>query len=253
MDKNSFMKSLPDENPFKMAKLYEFLERAKDAGYPMATDEFYTPNVWSRVSAMKDYRDITVLGADYLERRIFVIHPDRMENPLCVAKVDNLDPMHSLKHKDYLGSLMSLGMNRERFGDVLVRGDTGYIVIFRESYSFIRENLHTIGRCGIDISLLEYEEALAFLEPTLTMETGIISSLRLDAVVALIARTSRSKALDALASGNVLLNYNVVRDKSKEIREGDTLTIRGTGKFRIGSIVGTTHKGNLRFEFHKFE
>lgn len=253
MDKNSFMKAFPDENPYKMAKLYEFLERARMAGYPMATDEFYTPNVWSRVSSMKEFRDITVLGAEYLERRVFVTGLERMENPLCIAKVENLDPMHSLKHKDYLGSLMSLGMNRERFGDILVRGNAGYIVIFRESYGFITENLHTIGRCGIDISLLEYEEALAFLEPTLTMETGIISSLRLDAVVALIARTSRSKALDALSGGSVLLNYNVVRDKAKEIREGDTLTIRGTGKFRIGSIVGTTQKGNLRFEFYKFE
>jgi RNA-binding protein YlmH len=105
----------------------------------------------------------------------------------------------------------------------------------------------------VKLTLHEYEDKVLFLKPNLVKREAVIASLRLDVVVAELARTSRSKSLEMIQKGLVLLNYNETRDKAKEIREGDTITVRRKGKFKIGEIIGTTQKGNLRVIFYKFE
>ena len=252
MDKKGFVKAFLAEDSYRMAKLFEALEKAKSSSRFYASDEFYAPNVWNKVMEMKDYRDIEVLGEDFFERKIFVVNRED-EEPLSILEIENLNEEIKLTHKDYLGSIMSLGLNREKFGDIFLKGSKAYAVIFSSTQDFFINNLTRIGRCSIALKVFSYHEAIMFLQPNLTGKEAIIPSLRLDVVVAELAKTSRSKALEALSKGLVLVNYNETRDKAKEIKEGDTLTIRGKGKFKIGQVVGTTQKGNLRMAYFKFE
>ncbi|MFH5836371.1 YlmH/Sll1252 family protein [Proteiniclasticum sp. C24MP] len=252
MDKKGFIKTFSEEDPYRMAKLFESLERAKSFNFFYHTDEFYTPGVWNRILNMKEYRDIHVMGEDFFERRIFASGV-RGGNPLAIMEIENLDHQMELAHRDYLGAIMSLGILREKFGDIFLKDDKAYLVIFKEMADFILNNLNQIGRCSVKLTLHEYEEKVLFLKPNLVKREAVIASLRLDVVVAELARTSRTKSLEMIQKGLVLLNYNEARDKAKEINEGDTLTIRRKGKFKIGEIIGTTQKGNLRVAFYKFE
>lgn len=252
MDRKSFIKAFLEEDSYRMAKLFEALENAKGFGHFYHSDEFYTPNVWKKVLAMKDYGEIGVLGADFFERKIFVRNMTG-ENPLSILQIENLNSEIELTHRDYLGSIMSLGLAREKFGDIFIKGNKAYAVIFTTMADFLMDNLTRIGRCSIALEICDFNEAIMILQPNLTGKEAVISSLRLDAVVAELARTSRSKALDALSKGLVLVNYNETRDKAKVIKEGDTITIRGKGKFKIGQVLSTTQKGNLRMEYFKFD
>ncbi|MBO1263756.1 hypothetical protein J3A84_01695 [Proteiniclasticum sp. SCR006] len=252
MDRKGFIKTFSEEDSYRMAKLFESLERAKSFSFFYHTDEFYTPGVWNRILAMKEYREIEVLGEDFFERRIFANGLNGV-NPLAIVEIENIDHQTELSHRDYLGAVMSLGILREKFGDVFVKEDRAYLIVFRDMADYILNNLNQIGRCNVKLTLHEYEDKVLFLKPNLVKREAVIASLRLDVVVAELARTSRSKSLEMIQKGLVLLNYNETRDKAKEIREGDTITVRRKGKFKIGEIIGTTQKGNLRVIFYKFE
>lgn len=252
MDKAGFIKTFLDEDSYRMAKLFESLERAKSFSYFFYTDEFYTPGVWSRIKEMKDYRDIEIIGEDFFERKIFAVNFDG-HNPLSILEIEPLDPRITLTHRDYLGAVMSLGIEREKFGDIFLKDGKAYLVVLDSMADYIRSNLSQIGRTSVSVTVFDYDEKVLFLEPNLIRREAVIASLRLDVVVAELAKTSRSKALEMIQRGLVLLNYHETRDKAKEIKEGDTVTIRRKGKFRIGQIVGTTQKGNLRIAFYQFE
>lgn len=252
MDKKGFIKTFQEEDSYRMAKLFESLERAKSFSFFYHTDEFYTPGVWSMILKMKDYRDIHVMGEEFFERRIFTSSV-RGDHPLAIMEIENLDNQIQLAHGDYLGALMALGILREKFGDLFLKDGRAYLVIFKDMADYILTNLTQIGRCSVKLTLHAYEDKVLFLKPNLVKTEAVIASLRLDVVVAELARTSRTKSLEMIQKGLVLLNYNETRDKAKEIKEEDTITIRRKGKFKVGEIIGTTQKGNLRVVFYKFE
>lgn len=252
MEKNQFIQAFRGEDAHRMAKLYEFLERNQWPGAAEVTDEFYPPPVIQKVLLMKDYPRIQALGEPYFERRALAAG-EVDDAPLAILEILNKDKRIALGHGDYLGALMSLGLAREKFGDVFLRDDRAFVVVFAAHAGYFSQELHQVGRCSVETTVLPYGEALSLLQPEMTEKEAVISSLRLDVVVAEIARISRSKALELLQRGQVLLNYQEAREKAKDVHEGDTLTIRGKGKFKIGKILGTTQKGNLRISYAKFE
>ena len=80
----------------------------------------------------------------------------------------------------------------------------------------------------------------------------IVPSLRLDNIVAKLANISRGKAVEVIDGGKVLIDYSKSIDKSKEIKDGQSITISGVGKFIIGEIVGNTKSGRYKVKMNKF-
>ncbi len=251
MDKQSFLAAFPDEDNYRLAKLHEFLERMKDAGWFDHTDEFLTPNIWSKVIRMKDYRNFVLHPSDSMERRLICSTGEVGD---CIALI-RMEPSAFDKtplHRDYLGAIMALGLSRDRLGDVFVSDGTGYAVVLRENADFLAESLISAGRCAIRTTWEPLGDSQMLVSPEMEENTGIVASLRLDGVVAMLAGTSRTKALEYISRGQVLLNYSEEKEKSSEVREGDTITIRGRGKFKMGLISGETQKGNLRIKYFRF-
>jgi RNA-binding protein YlmH len=251
MDKRDFVKAFSQEDPYRMAKLFESLERAKNYDFPFLIEEFYTPLVWSSVEKMKEYKEIDVLGEEFLERRVFSVNW-MGPSPLKILKITNLMPAVKLEHKNYLGAVLSLGVLREKFGDLFVVDDFAYLIVFEELGNYVKEQLLSVGKCSVSVKLYDYEEKVKDLVPSLQKFEAVVASRRLDVIVAELAKTSRGKALELVERGMVLLNYQECKEKSKEVKPQDTLTIRRKGKFKVGEVLKETQKGNLRMEFYKF-
>lgn len=251
MDKQSFVRAFSNEDTFRMAKLYEALERARNYDFPFVVEEFYTPLVWSTVEKMKEFSNITVLGEEFLERRVFSVNWEG-ESPLKIVEITNLQPAIKLEHKDYLGALLGLGIQREKFGDLFVHQDVAYVLVFEEMGSYVTEHLYGAGKCAVETKLYDYEDKVKELMPSLQKFEAVVASKRVDVIVAELAKTSRGKAVELIERGLVLLNYQECKEKSKELKPEDTLTIRRKGKFKIGEVLKETQKGNLRMEFYKF-
>ena len=251
MNKKTFIKTFEHEDEFLMARLFEDLMRAKSLPFDQAVDNFYTPNIWNTVSKMSAFKELFVLGEDYFERKIFTNSKDY--NPLCILKIENKDFNKILTHKDYLGKIMSLGIERDKLGDIFIKENIAYGIIFKDMYDFFEGNISYVGKSYVEVSFLDYEKAIPLIKPNLKEIKMIVSSFRIDTIVSEISRKSRNKAQIDIKSGLVLINYNEEKNRAKEIEEDDIITIRGIGKFKIGSIERKTKKGNYVINYFKFD
>ena len=188
------------------------------------------------------------------EKRIIMITPkdydiSGMEFPIVYFKIDGQNRFRELQHKDFLGTIMSLGIKREVMGDLIVKNSVCFGVIIDEKYGIIYQETEKIGNVPVKIEKVSMED---IPESEFKNEIMLVSSLRLDSFVSSVTGLSRQKSVDELEKGNVLLNYNVQRDKSAEIKEGDILTIKKVGKFKFDEIKGESRKNKIRINVKKF-
>lgn len=155
-----------------------------------------------------------------------------------------------LSHRDFLGSMMALGIQRETLGDILV--EEGRCVLFaqREIADYILSQCQKIGRTGVRVSLGAEEPYPAGAEKQEIR--AVVASERVDCVVAALTKCSRSQALELIRAELVHHNYTVVRSASQDVRGGDVLSVRGKGKFRVLAIDTQTKKGRLVLQAEKY-
>lgn len=155
-----------------------------------------------------------------------------------------------LKHRDFLGSLMALGISRESVGDILIENGRAVAFVTDEISDYIITQLFKIGRVGVTCKSgftlpLPQSDALADFSDT-------VSSLRLDCVVSALGGFSRSAAAELIGSGLVTLNSEICEKTVKAVSEGDILNIRGKGKFIIGSLDSRTKKNRIIIKYQKY-
>lgn len=155
-----------------------------------------------------------------------------------------------LSHRDFLGSLMSLGISRETVGDILP--DDGFAVFFvlKDVAPYILSQLDKIG--GTGIKLVEglpfgLPAGKGFLEISKT-----VASQRLDCVVAALCNTGRSKACQLIETGLVSVNSLLAEKLTKMVGNGDKISIRGKGKYIIDSIQDRSRKGRIILKARKY-
>ncbi len=154
-----------------------------------------------------------------------------------------------LAHRDVLGALMSLGIEREVLGDQVFSGGVWH-VFCREEMAPHLATLSSVRNTPVRIS--RAEEGLP--EPVRQTETLRVNvpSPRADAVVAHLAGLSRGKAAEMFPRQLIKVNALVCEDPSRLLKEGDVFSVRGVGKFRCGGVAGTSKKGRLYLEVFRF-
>ena len=146
---------------------------------------------------------------------------------------------------------MSLGIRREKLGDLIIQDTICYAPVCSDISNYIINNLNTIAHQTCQV--IEFDYSVEDLPKRQFQERIIIStSLRLDGMVSSICNLSRNNAVELIASGKILLNYLQCLKKDKIIKNNDTLTIRGYGKFRIADIIGVTQKDRLKVLINQY-
>lgn len=147
---------------------------------------------------------------------------------------------------------MKLGISREKIGDILVDNEGADILIIPEMLKFLITNIPSLTRFSKSkIEQIQLEN-LRKIEVNTQSIKITVASMRLDNIVSELAKCSRGKANDLLSQERVLLNHETIQKSSKEVKENDTITIRGKGRFIIKSIVGNSRKGRSFIEVEKF-
>ena len=152
-----------------------------------------------------------------------------------------------LTHRDFLGAVMNLGIERNQVGDIVVKEADSYskacvaYVYCKSNKEKLIESITSIKHTTV------YCEAVAMTEidstPKYREIIGSVASLRLDAVTAVALKSSRSQCLEHIRAGNVYINGRNSTENAKEIKDGDILTVRGFGKYLIETSENTTRKG----------
>lgn len=151
-----------------------------------------------------------------------------------------------LTHRDILGALMNLGITREQTGDIVLRDNTAYIFATEKIAPFIADNLTKAKHTQLTVEIVEElpEGALFALET----RQCVVSSERIDGVVAHVYKYSRSQVNELFRAGKIFLNGRCWENTGTVLKEGDTVSVRGEGRFIYRGAVRTTKSGNLSVE-----
>lgn len=201
-------------------------------------------------------------GVPEAERKILIIYPEKLTEEmtrknhskiLSVIKVTlPQEQSGEYDHKMYLGGIMKLGLEREKIGDISVKLQGADIVIKNEVKEFLMQNLNSLTRFSSSKVECNDIETLENIQTQKIEITEIVASLRLDNIVASLARTSRTKATEILEQERVFLNFKNETKPSKQVQVGDIITIRGKGRFEFKEISGNTKKGRYVIKVDKF-
>lgn len=195
-------------------------------------------------------------GYEEAERGIYLFYPDYLDEQAAVqaAPVALLRARKrkedTLTHRDYLGALMGLQIDRSVVGDILVHEEGADILVLEDMADFILLHFAKAGRKQISLT----KEPLFALRVAAAAEkkgTGSVASPRLDSVVALIFGLGRKQAQEKIEHGLVFVNHTPCLKPERPVAEGDRLTVRGLGRARIEAFGGVSRKGRLFVRFAK--
>ena len=240
---------------------------------PTFTD-FFDPVKWSSfeeaiVRQKPDVKVIAFGGANNCERRMLGFFPldfnskfgddattlEEMENirsfPITKLRINfNSKFNKPPRHQDYLGSILGLGFDRGKIGDIFLADSSasyGEIFVFKDISEYICDQLEKVGKVPVKVQIVtELDSYMNDMESQETEKQVNVASLRLDAVVSALFKVSRGQASSLIKSEKVFVNWTPLVDCGKQIKPGDMVTLRGYGRAKIGEIEGTTKKGRLR-------
>ncbi|MEZ7171330.1 RNA-binding protein [Sporosarcina sp. OR05] len=192
------------------------------------------------------------------ERKRVLIYPDYFvptedDFQIVVFQVKYPAKFMQLEHRDILGSLMSLGIDRSKFGDIRLHEDQVQMAVASELKDYMKANFTAIGKSKIRLELLEDAVPLLEMNEEWKEELHIISSLRLDTVVASLIKSPRQKAVALIQGDKVKVNHVIRSTQAFELNELDSLSVRGFGRFKVLSIEGRTKKDKIRLLIGKLE
>jgi len=184
-------------------------------------------------------------GYEEAERCICMISPeDESERERLTALRIITSGTKKLTHRDYMGSILGLGVKRELIGDILVHSEGADIIILKELADFFVCNYEKAGRIPIKIEIISINDLKTGEENAEEIRQSV-SSLRLDNMISSVFKLPRSKAVETINSGLVYINGQQVTKPDKPVHKGDKLVLRGKGKAILQDISSSTKKDKI--------
>ncbi|WP_416151028.1 RNA-binding protein [Salipaludibacillus sp. HK11] len=189
-------------------------------------------------------------GHESAERKRALLYPDYLtpkkdDFQVCAFELHYPSKFVTIEHPQILGSLMSIGMKRDKFGDILSKEGRFQIIMSQEVADYILVNFQSVGKAKIELEPIPDDQVI---EQVKMLEESFVtvSSMRLDTVISEAFRISRSKVKPQIVSESVKVNWKVVVDPSYQLEEGDVLSMKGQGRCELMEKNGETKKGKQR-------
>ncbi|WP_236035015.1 YlmH family RNA-binding protein [Clostridium sp. HV4-5-A1G] len=257
MKKDSFINRFYFCSENYMLPIYDKLVLAERSHKVVYTGEFCTPNIWGALQDLNEEIGLNIYSYGIFEdaeRKMMAFSEESVEcsYPVKLLEIICKSKFTKLSHKDYLGSLMSLGIKREKFGDLILNGNgLCYLAVCEDISDYVKMNLNSVGRCPCEVGDIDIhtEEIPNYNFKTYTLN---VSSLRIDCMVSSLCNLSRSKSEEIIRQGKVLLDYLPVDKKDRLVKEYCTITVSGCGKFKIAGKRRFTGTGRYKLLVKKF-
>ena len=252
--KEKISRYFTDDDKSDALNLFERYLLSKDKDIPTFGKCFYPPNIWNWFQenlASKNFK-IEANGFFQESERRMISFNNIYESPFPIKliKIENTSKFSKLEQRNFLGGILSLGIERNKIGDLLVDENVCYVPVHEDIENFIIYNLDKIAKVVCKLSVVDKIELI----PKFTFKEKLIliSSLRIDGVVSKITNLSRAKAATMIEQGQVLINYVKIKDKSYELKGEERITIRGFGKFIVGDSIVNSKSGKIKVIIKKY-
>lgn len=238
-----------------MRRIEELSERCANGQFVTATC-FLTPEerykTEKRFKNSDDFNMVFFGGNEYCDRTICFFVPAYMDKDTAVDYSEYICAVHitarfaNPSHRDYMGSVLGLGIERDRVGDIIALDGEGYLFCAPSVLGLIL-TLEKVGRAGVKVTQVELSDVPA-MEKKMKNITFSVMSPRLDAVVSGMFGISRSEAARQIAKELVTVNYSPALKTDLTINEGDIISLKGKGKGVVLGSGGTSKKGRTYME-----
>ena len=195
-------------------------------------------------------------GYGLSERQMAAFLPDALyydyQYPIQIIEISpvNRKFAEELRHRDYLGAVMNLGIERCKLGDILIEDGKAILFAKEELAGYIMEHLTRIRHTTVKTSILSaFEDSY---EPRYEELKGTVASVRLDTVLSLAYPLSRSKITGLIEGARVFVNGKLVTSNGYRLKEGDILSVRKMGRIGYNGILSETKKGRYMVSIRKY-
>ncbi len=237
--------------------LFKILDKIKETNNnEYVCTNFYNMNEINLIKQYINYKNMYILGGEeYNERNVIVIFNQNIDeinteeiisSELSYIKIEyekffkNAD----ISHRDVLGTILSLGINRELIGDIYLNNNCSYVITKKEISKYLIDNLNKIKNIKVKLKEVEKND-LEFDDCDKKEEKILVSSMRLDNIISSSLNTSRSKIEDLFSQNKVFVNWKIINKKDKIVKIHDVISIRGIGRIIIKESTGISKKGKI--------
>lgn len=195
-------------------------------------------------------------GYEYAERQMVAFLPGAlsytMVYPICVLCISpvNVKYAEELTHRDYLGAILNLGIERCKIGDLVIQDERALVFCRDNIADYIMEQLTRVRHTTVTVKRMELEE-LSY-RPSLQEMSGTVASVRLDSVLSIGFPLSRSKLTGYIEGGKVYVNGKLITSNGYHLKENDIISVRGMGRIIYGGIISETRKGRYFIRIYKY-
>jgi len=240
------------EDKLAMAKVLDKAGEVLRTHQPQGTDFLDPYRQELAVGILKGLPELNFIldgGFPRCERQKVILFPEYMEpgsldHGLVFLKVTGNFKFHEVSHRDYLGSVLALGIKREKLGDLFLFDQGCYIIADTEIAPYIVNHLSQVHRVGVVVTPVPKEEVVLPEEKVKELRTTV-SSLRLDVVACAGFGVSRSEMAREIGAEKVKLNWTANTRPDYSVKEGDVISIRGRGRLELAEVGGKTRKERI--------
>ena len=225
------------ENSFEITGFMDLneLRLAKEA-----LDHFDVPYVIKTVNDELDKKNIMFVP-DYMEGIEDEVYSQHV---VCIKIIP--DSKDKLQHRDFMGAIYNLSIEREYLGDIILKGNIAYFFTMKSFESYFTQNLVYVGKSPVETKTIDvFSDEIKQLSFNFKEKDYIVPSMRVDAILSEVYALSRSQTKDKIEKGHLFINDKEQYFPSTPLEMGDVVSFRQCGKFKVCEQVRTTKGGNI--------
>lgn len=261
IDRQAFLKGThqPDEK-LLLAKVLDQADFSLDRWQTVFTD-FLSPAEGGFITKVLDkIHDLDYCvygGTEECERNRIALFPlgeefCKEDFPIMAVRISFAGKFgQKLSHRDFLGAILGLGIDRSKVGDILLFDTYAICYADDEMASYICSHLEKVGKIGVKTETIEPKLVL-LPEKKIQRRVASVASARADAVFGACFQISRGKAQQLIAAEKAFINWSVVKSPSDKVEEEDILSLRGYGRAKVVQWKGETKKGRLSVVLERY-
>lgn len=258
MKETNLFQHYRDEDQVLIEKVLDNLERVSETYSPVLTG-FVDPYVMTLYQQLAKRYDVQYFSSnDNLTKEYgrVLIAPDYYvleaeDFELSLLEVTYATKFNHLSHSQVMGALLhQLGIRRSVFGDILVADERIQLFVDKKMTSYFKQEVTRMGRVPVQLVEKPLDQVIKPIEKV-KEDVLLLSSLRLDKVIASAFKLSRTQAGKLITTDKVKRNYRVVTKVADLVEVGDQISVRGFGRFRLVDNLGFTKSGKIKIQIEK--
>ncbi|HBM79824.1 MAG: YlmH/Sll1252 family protein [Clostridiales bacterium] len=247
----------PEDKEFA-SKIIDTIEQARknrDVKYTQFLDPAQIKMAEKIIEQFDGIKYTISSGIENCERNIIAVYPDyasfeEIKLPLDAICISYNTKFEKIGHRDVLGAIMSLGIKREKVGDIFFNDNRCFIVVYKDISYYVLTNMTKIKHTPVKAEYIDFKD-IKSREYEYKDVMSNVASLRLDSVLSSGFGESRRSISNEILNGNVKVNWEVTEEPHFIVQEGDTISLRGRGRIILYKVLGTTKKGRINILIKK--